>query len=128
MLYDPKWEKTETKADPFSLESLIAWLEKQPAGRSYSYTCNGHCLLAQYFTAAGFKNVTMWCRAFWHGDDRCPGNVGSEEAEKMGRATRFPPVFNAIAIGAWYACGKTKNNKLTFGAALERARAALAAV
>ncbi len=27
MLYDPKWE---VKADPFSLENLIAWLENQP--------------------------------------------------------------------------------------------------
>jgi hypothetical protein len=27
MLYDPKWEAKTT--DPFTLESLIAWLEKQ---------------------------------------------------------------------------------------------------
>ena len=35
MLYDPKWEKPEVKADPFSLDALIAWLEKQPANGTY---------------------------------------------------------------------------------------------
>lgn len=46
MLYDPKWE---IKADPFSLEGLIAWLETMPADREYEFMdCDGACLLGQY--------------------------------------------------------------------------------
>lgn len=115
MLYDPKWE-VQTKPDVFSLESLIAWLEKQPAKVSYKYNCNGHCMLAQYFACAGFKNVHMWTHGFWHGDFKCPGNLGQEEAIASGRITRFPEAFNEVAV-----CDPP-----TFGAALTRARAALA--
>src|SRR5580692_2560798 len=60
MLYDPKWEKpAETKADPFSLATLIAWLERQSPDARYDYACNGHCLLAQYFCAHGFQRVSV---------------------------------------------------------------------
>lgn len=53
MLYDPKWE-VETKADPFSLESLIAWLETQDPNTEYEWTdCSGGCLIGRYFTAKG---------------------------------------------------------------------------
>ena len=71
MLYDPKWEG-EVKADPFKIESLVAWLEKQPADEQYCYLSNGECLLAQYFTAAGFENVRMWTYGFWQGPMPCP--------------------------------------------------------
>jgi hypothetical protein len=47
MLYDPKWE-IEIKADPFSLDSLIAWLEKQPANETYAWHCQGQCMLGQW--------------------------------------------------------------------------------
>lgn len=51
MLYDPKWE-VPVKADPFSLDSLIAWLEKQPPGKTYDYSdCGGLCLICQHLTA-----------------------------------------------------------------------------
>ena len=48
MLYDPKWEKPAVKADPFSLESLIAWLETKPATEFYAWHCAGECLLGQW--------------------------------------------------------------------------------
>lgn len=50
MLYDKRWDrKVETKADPFSLAGLIAWLETQPAGGTYDFACNkGGCLIAKY--------------------------------------------------------------------------------
>jgi len=48
MLYDPKWE-----ADRFTLESLIAWLEKQPARRTYIVILPKICLLGQFATAMG---------------------------------------------------------------------------
>lgn len=53
MLYDKRWERPEVKADPHSLENLIAWLEKKPARRTYCYMDNGACLMHQYFTACG---------------------------------------------------------------------------
>lgn len=45
MLYDPKWE---VKADPLTLDGLIAWLEKQPADAGYDFCEIGKCLLAQW--------------------------------------------------------------------------------
>lgn len=101
MLYDPKWEKTETKADPFTLQSLIAWLKTKRRGERYCYLDHGRCLLGQYFTACGYKNVEAFSDAiFDHAD-----------AENV----PYPKVFNRIAC----------DGERTFGAALERARAAL---
>jgi len=51
MLYDPKWEKP--KADVFSLEGLIAWLEKQPADEVYDWYDIDGCVLCQYLQGAG---------------------------------------------------------------------------
>jgi hypothetical protein len=98
MLYDPKWE-APVKADPFSLESLVAWLEKQPADKPYCYTSNGGCLLAQYFSALGYRNVEMSTDHFLH----------------CGCRERLPSYFNLIAIGS----GRT------FGHALRRANTRL---
>lgn len=114
MLHNPKWE-ARTKPDVFSLEGLIAWMEKQPPHEGYRYSCHGHCLLAQYFTAAGLQNVHMFSDAFWHGESFCPTYMGQNEAVAQGLATYLPDHFSEIAL-----CGE-----LTFGAALDRARKAL---
>lgn len=43
----------QVKADPYSLDSLIAWLEEQPAGKQYNYrNSNGGCLLDLYLLDA----------------------------------------------------------------------------
>lgn len=99
MLYDPKWE---VKADPLSLESLIAWLEKQPAEQEYCYYDNGYCLLARYFSAVGFKDVEVYGWYWRHSD-----------------ATKDIPLSDAFKMIA-------VQGKWTFGAALKRARKALA--
>lgn len=69
MLFDPKWE-VQTKPDVFSLESLIAWLEKQPADRQYDYCLPGTCLVAQYLSANGVEDSTLSSedldRLGWH--------------------------------------------------------------
>lgn len=59
MLYDPKWDKEiETKADPYKLESLIAWLETQNPATTYNYhNLRGDCLLCQYLTASGVDYI-----------------------------------------------------------------------
>jgi hypothetical protein len=103
MLYDPKWEKTETKTDPFSLGSLIAWLEKQPRATPYNYDCNGGCLLAQYFTAMGLHRVSVGGSFMFH------GNLPQE--------VHLSKNFRTVALGY------TVHGPHTFGAALDRARA-----
>lgn len=104
MLYDKRWDKT-TKADPFTLESLIAWLEKQPADRTYHYTCQDGCLLAEYFRSAGFESARVTFNVL---------HIGVTHRE-------FPDVFRQIAIDT----GVGLKRNWTFGVALERARAAL---
>lgn len=53
MLYDPKWEKPETKPDVFSLAGLIAWLETQPGETKYNWYRIRECLFCQYLDAVG---------------------------------------------------------------------------
>lgn len=52
MLYDKRWD-AKVKADPFSLESLIAWLEKQNPAKRYDYIDSSNCVIAQYLKACG---------------------------------------------------------------------------
>jgi hypothetical protein len=57
MLHNPKWE-SETKPEMFSLESLIAWLETQPASKEYDYFNADKCVLGQWLYAMGCDFVT----------------------------------------------------------------------
>jgi hypothetical protein len=99
MLYDKRWDKSEVKADPFSLESLIAWLEKQPATKRYDWeNCDGGCLIGLYGQAHGIS----W-DAMQRVDDG--GDSPYSKLTPGGIAFRYPR---------------------TFGAALKRARKALA--
>lgn len=109
MLYDKRWDKTiETKSDPFSLDTLIGWLEKQPADKVYCYVDNGRCLLAQYFEAMGFKFVSV-----------SPFDFRHHEA----LSTELPDHFNSIASNrSAYEDVIESENEYTFGAALNRAR------
>src|ERR1700761_4444706 len=100
MLYDPKWE---ARNDPFSLASLIAWLERQDPDHAYCYSSTGECLLARYFGERGFNRVIMAAEFFYHWP----------RADALYEVTRLPQHFNDVAKG------KTR----TFGAALDRARA-----
>lgn len=103
MLYNKAWDKTEIKADPFALDSLIAWLEKQPADGIYCYTDHGRCLLGQYFSAMGYEKPYIYSDGlFEHGESAI--------------RHRYPGGFNTIAL----------ESPRTFGAALERARKAAA--
>jgi len=108
MLYDQRWD-AKTKADPFSLESLIAWLEKQPADGVYCYADTGHCLISQHFKAAGFgPRIAVGVGSF------CTAPLRSE---RWSRDNNYPSAFDDIAVA----------RPRTFGAALTRARAVLAA-
>lgn len=97
MLYDPKWEALR-------LESLIAWLEQQPASGEYCYDDNGDCLLHKYFSAAGMNPIWIGGHTF-------------ELASSPGVFQNIPDDMQDIAVIFPH----------TFGAALDRAREALAA-
>jgi hypothetical protein len=99
MLYDPRWEGW---SDPFSLASLIAWLERQDQDAAYCYSSTGECLLARYFRERGFNRVIMAAEFFYHWPR--PGSLYE--------VTRLPPHFNDVA----------KGKLRTFRAALLRAR------
>ncbi len=99
MLYDKRWDAKlrDAEADPLTLESLIAWLEKQPAETSYDWQdCEGHCLIGRYFTAMG-----------------------------MGEFVPYERVFSNILDDYGDVCSSL-SGPTTYGAALERARAVMA--
>lgn len=105
MLYDPKWEKPNVR----SIESLIAWLEKQPCDGTYDFTEPSACLLAQYLK---FHGAT----------ERHDYALGS------GEAIAYFGDDGVIIHGMPGAKGRADRATMwTFGAALERARAAMTA-
>ncbi len=100
MLYDPKWERpVKTRADPFTLPALIAWLERQPAGEAYDWLNIHGCLACRYFQSLGHK--TPWGNSYQLAEDGYKTPFGGREN------------YHKIA-GA---------KPWTFGAALDRARA-----
>lgn len=107
MLYNTNWAKTHN--DVFSLESLIAWLEKQPSRENYDFFCQGACMLGQWI-----KNVDPLAK-------ESPPRRGEEPFHYLvfGERRDFTE-FNDIAQGFGI------DFDWTFGAALDRARKALA--
>lgn len=95
MLYDPKWE---IKADPFSFDNLVAWLEKQPSDKEYDWAAAGSCLLGQWCESNGLSGEDLF-------------NKSIELGNWTGVANNK---FADVALGNLSEC--------TFGAALERAR------
>ena len=95
MLFDPKWEQ-ETRADPFTLRGLIAWLEKKPAETQYCWLRTDRCLVAHYL-----RDVT---------GERCPGGKW---------------IFSTVLGDGWPYYEIAALAPHTYGAALKRARAQL---
>jgi hypothetical protein len=104
MLYNESTGKPKVQTDVFSLASLIAWLETMPANEPYCYSKNGDCMFAKYFNDHGFLDVWIGGRDFRH------SGTG-------GKLVPLPDHWPLIAV-------RSPN---TFGAALDRARKALAA-
>ena len=67
MLFNPFWDKTEQKADPMVLGTLISWLEKQRPGGRYDYKSCTDCLLARYFSDQGYSRITISRNLLMHG-------------------------------------------------------------
>lgn len=107
MLYDKRWDRTETKPDVFSLEGLIAWLEKQPANKTYSWAHGTECLLGQ------------WLRT-----------IDSEVECQFNNPTHNLYLYQVsgdqVDLSRFETIARLDFDTDTFGAALTRARAALA--
>lgn len=87
----------DPKPDPYSLDTFIAWLETMPGDRQYNFMGAGApCLISQYVEALG-----------------CPEEYNEIHWSKTRLATNIT-VFGKIA----------SDGRPTFGAALERAKAA----
>lgn len=113
MPFDPT--PIETKPDVFSLEGLIAWLEKQPATLTYDYTSPRKCLLSRYLIDAGFDDPVIFRL----------GDMGRRIPEDMHHAAhgghRHLGGFNfSPDRGPWHS---DLDFAWTYGAALSRALA-----
>lgn len=106
MLYDKKWdakkwdEKTRLEKAQ-EIESLIAWLSTQDPSAKYDYGDTSNCLFCQYYRAMGFK----------------VDSAGGEYTRV--RVNGKQVIISTDYQGPVSACGER-----TFGAALERAKAA----
>lgn len=100
MLYNPNW----TKADPLTLEALIAWLETKLADGTYCYMDTGRCLAAQYNASIG-RQYNL-------------GNFIAGLIATMSTTSASPFDWQLECIA--------RRGPYTFGAALSRAHAMLA--
>lgn len=98
MLYNPAWRDPA----PLTLPKLIAWLERQPAARAYSFENVHGCALVQYLKFCGYPQSSVG-GTWWREKPEADTQLFSDE------------------IGWIFA-----HNPWTYGAALSRARAALA--
>ena len=100
MLFDKRWDKPEVKVHSFSLVGLVAWLETKNPDETYEWAGCTPCLIEQYGTFAGVKNVFA------------PIDPGNYETT---------PYYVLSTSNHQLAAQKPH----TFGAALERTRKAL---
>lgn len=110
MLYDPKWEATETvlpdawarvKSEPLTKENMLsfmAWLETKPADEVYIFMDSENCACGQYARAIG---VERW----------------------MDRHRTGSFWFTANSLAGAFGDPKEWVEKHTFGQLLERCRA-----
>src|SRR5262245_12964872 len=96
--------KTETKADVFSLESLIAWLERQEPKAEYFWNDGTACLLGQ------------WLRTI---DPAVDCNFGPASGYNI-----YSYIVNGqqVDLARFKPVARGESEWDTFGAALERAR------
>ena len=101
----------EPKHDPFTLESLVAWLERQNPSHQYCFSDWGQCLLAR------------WTQS-----------IDPSASAPLKLSDEQPTGFHYVVAGTIVnlrdfrkiAAGNMELFDWTFGAALTRARAALA--
>ncbi len=91
--------KPAQKADPFSLRSLVEWLERQDGAKEYDADSPRVCLLGQYVAAVGGS----YSPGSYTIGQLCVGTIGGE----------------GLPMGTYSTAIKFPH---TFGAALQRAR------
>lgn len=101
MPFDGKDFQQVTKPDVFSLEGLIAWLEKRPADGAYDWWSRSNCMLCQYLASHGLP-------------------AAYPEKEDGSKARRN---YKKLAYGQMRITGVAMYAPRTYGAALTRARA-----
>jgi hypothetical protein len=104
MLYDAKRWDRPVRSRPTLLAGLVAWLEKQDATTEYDYTSPTSCLLARYMRSRGHWLIVCG-----------PGSFISLYLGFIPVCRHIPRSIDDIAV----------RRPNTYGAALERARAAL---
>ncbi len=103
MLWNKKWDK-KSKTNPLTLDAAIAWMERQPADKSYAFVDFANCLAAQYNKSIERDYQTLMV------------SVSYELFSDPYMVAPFDEQLELIAIGwKW-------DDKHTFGAALARAR------
>jgi hypothetical protein len=100
----------ETEPDAFELESLIAWLEKQPARKTYDYVEPFGCLLYQYFKAMKLPIISIG--PYYYRTHKVGGFGGFGHPSLSHDEYLLPHSFHEIAYIRPH----------TFGAALKRAK------
>ena len=101
MLYNKDWEKPEVKADPYSFDNLIEWLEMQPAEEQYNYNDPMDCLLALWLKSKGKVRTDLVNSSFCY-------FLNSQSVN--------------LSHLAWLADGNLTFHSQTFGMALSRAK------
>lgn len=102
------------RLDPFSLESLIAWLEKQDGDAEYCWFGDGQCLFKQYGLAMGLGDAII--RSLPEGFASSAYNAVTAGSEARYEYPTCEPFNIALQLPH------------TFSAALSRARNALASL
>lgn len=107
MLYDKRWDKQpKISPAPLSMGDLAAWLETKAPHEQYKSYDAARCLLTQFVRARGYRRPIFTSRSVF-------------EYRRLGfwiaKGQYSPDLYDLVAV----------QRPWTFGAALERARAAL---
>ena len=94
-------EQGSETSDPLSLDSLITWLEQQPANGGYDYACALECVVARWLKSIDPRSHANWPRQYQY---------------TVNGATWSMDAFRNIAAG------KCRPEDWTYGEALKRAR------
>src|SRR5579872_4798368 len=103
MFLETKTDGEARAPDLWDKARIIAWLASKPANGEYCYVSNGHCLIAQWLRANGWR------------DPNVTGGPYVQAREGLGELQKVPRWL-------WHV---SRDQPRTFGAALARAKGAL---
>lgn len=62
----------EAPADPFSMDTFIDWLGRQPDDKTYDYYDGQHCLVSTYFSEQFGRPMRCDCFNVWEANRELP--------------------------------------------------------